>query len=83
VSNRRGHPQSGDACLTTGRHRAAGASRTNRSRSRQPRNVCPPHRRLPDPDHEAFVEWFVAYWLRRGADLFADQSRTEEASTHA
>lgn len=37
----------------------------------------------PDPDHEAFVERFVAYWQRSGAHLFADQSRSQEASTHA
>jgi hypothetical protein len=29
------------------------------------------------------VEWFVAYWRRRGSDLFADQSATKEASTNA
>jgi hypothetical protein len=30
------------------------------------------------PDHEAFVEWFVAYWRRRGAQLFTDQATGEE-----
>jgi hypothetical protein len=29
---------------------------------------------LLDPDHEAFVEWFVAYWRRHGAQLFAGQT---------
>ena len=37
---------------------------------RQARDVCPRHRRLPDPEHEAFVEWFVAYWRNGGAQLF-------------
>lgn len=83
MSNRHEHPRSRSECLTAGRRRAATANRAHRSRIRQARDLCPPHRRLPDPDHEAFVEWFVAYWLRSGADLFADQSRTQEASTHA
>jgi hypothetical protein len=50
---------------------------------RHARSACSQRRRLPDPDHEAFVEWFVAYWRRRGSDLFADPSVTKEASTHA
>jgi hypothetical protein len=29
---------------------------------------------LLDPEHEAFVEWFVAYWRRRGARLFASDA---------
>jgi hypothetical protein len=29
------------------------------------------------------VEWFVAYWRRRGSDLFAEQSVTKEASKNA
>ena len=29
------------------------------------------------------MEWFVAYWRRRGSDLFVDPSVTEEASTNA
>jgi hypothetical protein len=40
--------------------------------------VCPQRQRLPDPDHEAFVEWFVAYWRSRGAQLFTDHPAGEE-----
>jgi hypothetical protein len=50
---------------------------------RHARSACSQRRGLADPDHEAFVEWFVAYWRRRGSDLFADQSITQEASTDA
>ena|GEM_PF-2604918 len=83
MSNPHEHPRSGSACVATGRRRATNASRTDRPRLRQARDVCPQRRRLLDPDHEAFVEWFVAYWRRRGSDLFADQSVTQEANTHA
>jgi hypothetical protein len=30
-------------------------------------------------DHEAFVEWFVEYWLARGVGLFAERVASEEA----
>jgi hypothetical protein len=65
------------ACRTAGRRRAVN-QRQSASRGRQPRDVCPQRQRLPDPDHEAFVEWFVAYWRRRGAQLFTDQDTREE-----
>lgn len=29
------------------------------------------------------MEWFVAYWRRRGSDLFVDASVTKETSTNA
>ena len=74
--------QSTRRCTTAGRQRPRNTRRP-RQPQRRTRSACPPLRRLPDPDHEAFVEWFVAYWRRSGAHLFADQSRTEEASTHA
>jgi hypothetical protein len=45
---------------------------------RPARDLCPRRARLLDPDHEAFAEWFVAYWRQRGAELFSDQ--TEEAN---
>lgn len=69
-------------CPTSGRQRP-GSTHRPRQLQRQVRSACPQRRRLPDPDHEAFVEWFVAYWRRRGSDLFADQSATKEASTNA
>jgi hypothetical protein len=39
--------------------------------------VCPQRRRLPNADHEAFVDWFVLYWRQRGAQLFAGQLTDE------
>lgn len=50
---------------------------SGRVRRRQPRDVCPQRRRLPNPDHEAFVDWFVLYWRQRGAQLFASQLTDE------
>jgi len=65
------------ACGTAGRRRSAN-QRQGACRGRQPRDVCPQRQRLPDPDHEAFVEWFVAYWRSRGAQLFTDHPAGEE-----
>lgn len=53
-------------------HRAA---RARRPRSR---DTCPRRRRLADPEHEAFVDWFVQYWHRHGTELFAAQNTGEE-----
>lgn len=64
-------------CATTG-GRGAGL-RARRPGSRQVRDVCPQRRRLPDPDHEAFVEWFVAYWRSRGAELFTTEKEAPSA----
>jgi hypothetical protein len=41
--------------------------------------VCPQRQRLLDPDHEAFVDWFVVYWRRHGAQLFTGQTTEKEA----
>jgi hypothetical protein len=41
--------------------------------------MCPERQRLLDPDHEAFVEWFVSYWRGNGAQLFASQTTSKEA----
>jgi hypothetical protein len=43
------------------------------------RDICPQRRRLPDPDHEAFVEWFVAYWRSRGAQPFTIKKEAPSA----
>lgn len=48
---------------------------------RQPRDVCPARQRLLDPDHEAFVEWFVAYWRRHGTQLFLADHANEKEET--
>jgi hypothetical protein len=62
------------ACPAPGRrHRVT--ARSHRARSR---DTCPGRRRLADPEHEAFVEWFVQYWRRRGTELFAAQNTSEE-----
>lgn len=70
------------SCPTSSRQRP-GSTHRPRQPQRQVRSACSQCRRLSDPDHEAFVEWFVAYWRRRGSDLFAEQSATKEASTNA
>ena len=36
--------------------------------------MCPKRQRLRDPDHEAFVDWFVTYWRQRGAQFLAGQT---------
>jgi len=60
--------------------RRSARQRGDISRRRQPRDVCPARQRLLDPDHEAFVEWFVAYWRRHGAQLFlTDHANEKEA----
>jgi len=63
-------------CQARGRRRPD-RDQSGRIRQRQSRDVCPQRRRLPDPDHEAFVDWFVLYWRRRGAQLFASQLTDE------
>jgi hypothetical protein len=62
------------ACPTPGRRRVASARASTRSLPTRSRDVCPTRPRLLDPEHEAFVDWFVAYWRRRGAQLFASHT---------
>lgn len=59
------------ACPAPGRRRAASARASTRPHAARSRDTCSARPRLLDPEHEAFVEWFVAYWRRRGARLFA------------
>jgi hypothetical protein len=71
-------PDQPAACATRGRRRAAAKRLNARSSRPRARDTCPERPRLLDPDHEAFVDWFVAYWRSRGAQLFAnDTTRTE------
>jgi hypothetical protein len=42
------------------------------------RDTCAARPRLLDLEHEAFVEWFVAYWRRRGDRLFASDADGRE-----
>lgn len=67
-----------NACLTSGRRRAPSRART-RSRHTRSRDKCPTRQRLLDPDHEAFVDWFVAYWRRHGTQLLASDTADKEA----
>lgn len=72
------------ARCAAGRRRPGSTRRRGRSHQRrQPRDACPQRQRLLDSDHEAFVEWFVAYWRRHGSDLFSDQPDAEEARIEA
>lgn len=64
-------------CPESGRRRAANARKRTATRTRPSRNRCDAHRRLPDPDHEAFIDWFVTYWHQRGAELFNDKPAEE------
>jgi hypothetical protein len=57
-----------------GRRHAVQAHPSTRSRQRRSRDMCPKRQRLLDPDHEAFVDWFVTYWRQRGARLLAGQT---------
>jgi hypothetical protein len=66
------------ACPTPGRRRAALARASTRSRQARSRDACPARPRLLDLEHEAFVEWFVAYWRRRGDRLFANDADGRE-----
>jgi len=79
MSNPREDPGGRAACPARGRRRAASTRGNQRSRQRQPRDVCPQRRRLLDPDHEAFVDWFVLYWRRHGTQLFTHQTTEKEA----
>lgn len=77
------HNPSTHGCSARSRRRPASARRHTKSLQRPVRDVCPQRSRLLDPDHEAFVEWFVAYWRGQGAQLFAGQPMTEEVHTDA
>lgn len=81
MSDSHQQPRRGAKCRAADRRRAASSRRGERSSARQPRDICPRRARLLDPDHEAFAEWFVAYWRQRGAELFSDQ--TEGANVEA
>lgn len=56
------------------RRRPAGARGLERPRKHPGRDLCPRRQRLLDPDHEAFVDWFVAYWRQRGAQVLTGQT---------
>ena len=76
-------PKDPTPCPAPGRSRRGNMCLDVRPRQRQPRDLCPQQRRLLDPDHEAFVDWFVTYWRRHGAQLFAGQPTEKEAHERA
>jgi hypothetical protein len=78
MSDAEDQPSQQDACATPGRRRAA-AKRASAVRPSRSRDTCPERQRLLDPDHEAFVDWFVTYWQHNGAQLFASQTTSKEA----
>jgi hypothetical protein len=78
MSDAEDQPSQQAACAATGRHRAA-TKRASTARQSRSRDTCPERQRLLDPDHEAFVDWFVTYWRRNGAQLFAGQTTSKEA----
>jgi len=76
VAARRATPASRHGARHADAERSAGVDlRSSRNRGRRPE----PALVLP-PDHEAFVDWFVSYWRRRGAYLFAERAPDENAA---
>jgi hypothetical protein len=62
--------------------RTAHATKGLRSRPRSAligNRQCSPPTRVLSPDHEAFVNWFVAYWRCRGSRVFSKRA-SDEAS---
>jgi hypothetical protein len=78
VTNHDDQPHTTPAtCPASGRRRPGRARPNITPNRRQARDICPERPRLLDPDHEAFVEWFVSYWLRQGAKLFTGTTSEE------
>lgn len=69
-------PQPRRGCGAAERRHANRASR--RAGPRRSRDACPERSRLPDPDHEAFVQWFVTYWRSNGTQLLVGQPNAKE-----
>lgn len=70
---------------TPGRRQSATANLACRQpvrylRSSRDRGTAAGSSRPLPPDHEAFVDWFVSYWRRRGARVFAERAPDEEAA---
>lgn len=47
-----------------------------RARHVRSRDTRPERARMLDPEHEAFVAWFVLYWRSHGAQLLACRTTT-------
>ncbi len=67
------------SCSQRRRRRPENAQASARVRRKRSRDACPQRARMLDPDHEAFVAWFVQYWSQRGASLFESQPAGKEA----
>jgi hypothetical protein len=78
MSDAMNQPSPKEVCGAPGRRRAV-TKHTRAARQSRPRNTCPKRQRLLDPDHEAFVDWFVSYWHHSGAQLFASETTGTEA----
>jgi hypothetical protein len=79
MSDAEDQPNQQAVCRAPSRRRAATKRASARSRQPRSRDTCPERQRLLDPDHEAFVDWFVGYWRRNGAQLFANEQAGKEA----
>lgn len=71
MSNAEDQPGGQEVCRAPSRRRAA-TKRASKARQSRSRDTCPERQRLLDPDHEAFVDWFVTYWRHNGAQLFTN-----------
>jgi len=69
----------GRACSQRRRRRSESMGASARVRRKRSRNACPERDRMLDPEHEAFVAWFVQYWRQRGAFLFETEPTGKEA----
>jgi len=78
MSDPEDQPSQQAACAAPGRRRAT-TKRASTGRQPRSRDTCPERQRLLDPDHDAFVDWFVAYWRHNGAQLFANDPASKEA----
>lgn len=63
-------------CSTRSRHQPASTRASLRARQERSRDACPERARMLDPEHEAFVAWFVLYWRSHGAQLLARRTTT-------
>jgi hypothetical protein len=79
MSDAQDQPSQRAACRAPSRRRVATRRTGARARPSRSRDTCPERQRLLDPDHEAFVGWFVSYWRGNGARLFAGQTTSKEA----
>jgi len=75
VSDHNEHPTAPGECRKPGRRRSAPARASSASRQPRSRDTCPERPRLLNPEHEAFVDWFVTYWRSNGAQLFESTSK--------